>query len=280
MCRFAIYLGPPIRVSHLLLSTNHSLRRQSFACRERRTPDNEDGYGLGWYSLGPLPNLLHGELPAHLDPVFDAAARSIVSHCFFGHVRAASKGMHISVSNCHPFAFGNLLWMHNGMISGYDRIEPKLREHVKGEGYMLRGNTDSEGSFALFLKKLKESAQPTLDGLKQAMLQTVGQLDQWRLELGIQDTHYLNFAVSDGTHVVATRIFQPGLFPLTLYMWQGNSGEIAQWAEADEVEEGPAVIIASEPLQDGSPGWQPVPINHLVACAPGLFEVVPLQETS
>jgi glutamine amidotransferase len=277
MCRFAIYQGPPIPVSHLLVSPNHSLRKQSYACRERRTPDNEDGYGIGWYNQGPLPNLLHGELPAHQDPIFESAARNILSHCFFGHVRAASKGMHTSVINCHPFACRNLLWMHNGVISGYERIEPRLRERVNGVEYALRGNTDSEGSFALFVKMLQESAESGLEGLKHAMIRTLQQLEQWRGDLAIEDPHYLNFAVTDGTYTLATRYFQPGIFPLTLYMWRGDSGEIAKWTDADDVEAGPAVIVASEPVQDGSAGWEPVPINHLVACGPGLFEVIPLK---
>jgi glutamine amidotransferase len=276
MCRFLIYQGPVIPVAHLLISATHSLRKQSYACRERRTADNEDGYGIGWYQHGPLPNLMHGELPAHKDPIFESAARGILSPCFFGHVRAASKGMHISVNNCHPFAHGKLLWMHNGMISGYDHLEPRLREFISGNGYTLRGNTDSEGSFALFLKLLKESGDGPLEDLKQAMAGTVRQWDQWRLESGLEEPHYLNFAVTDGVHVVATRVFQPGIFPLTLYRWQGDAAEIASWVGSNEGISGHAVIIASESLQDGSSGWEAVPINHMVAFSPGHFEVVAL----
>src|SRR5205823_5419509 len=109
MCRFALYQGPSIPTSHLLTTPTHSLLNQSFACRERRSPLNQDGYGIGWYTASTAPNWILGELPANKDPVFKAAASAIRSRCFFGHVRAATDGMRVSVENSHPFAWGPFL---------------------------------------------------------------------------------------------------------------------------------------------------------------------------
>src|SRR5688572_13680381 len=144
MCRFAVYSGSTLPVSHLLITPTHSLLNQSFACRERRSPLNQDGYGIGWYDGQGGPHRVLGELPANKDPVFEAASRAIRSHCFFGHVRAASPTMRVSVENSHPFASGSLLWMHNGIVAGYERMEPLVRESIAGAIYRMRGDTDSE----------------------------------------------------------------------------------------------------------------------------------------
>ena len=38
MCRFTLYLGPPVRLSTLLTEPEHSLIRQSYQARERSEP--------------------------------------------------------------------------------------------------------------------------------------------------------------------------------------------------------------------------------------------------
>jgi predicted glutamine amidotransferase len=48
MCRFTLYMGPPIRLSSLLIEPDHSLIRQSVESREREEPLNGDGFGVGW----------------------------------------------------------------------------------------------------------------------------------------------------------------------------------------------------------------------------------------
>ena len=37
------------------------------------------------------------------------------------HVRAASPGLEVAEQNCHPFTFGNLTFMHNGGIGGFQK---------------------------------------------------------------------------------------------------------------------------------------------------------------
>ena len=48
MCRFTLYLGPPVRLSTLLTEPEHSLILQSFHAAERDEPLNGDGFGIGW----------------------------------------------------------------------------------------------------------------------------------------------------------------------------------------------------------------------------------------
>ena len=44
MCRFTLYLGPPVRLSTLLIEPSHSLIQQSFHAEERSEPLNGDGF--------------------------------------------------------------------------------------------------------------------------------------------------------------------------------------------------------------------------------------------
>ena len=55
MCRFTLYLGPPVRLSTLLIEPSHSLIQQSFHAEERSEPLNGDGFGVGWYAPGITP---------------------------------------------------------------------------------------------------------------------------------------------------------------------------------------------------------------------------------
>ncbi len=71
---------------------------------------------------------------------------------------------------------------------------------------IIKGNTDTEHAFALFLNHLPEDLStvgPAL--LKQAMLQTIAQLNEWTREVGAEESSHYNFAVTDGHTVVATR---------------------------------------------------------------------------
>ena len=45
-----------------------------------------------------------------------------MSPVIFAHVRAAYPGMPVSEQNCHPFQFGRYLWMHNGVVGGFNCI--------------------------------------------------------------------------------------------------------------------------------------------------------------
>lgn len=70
---------------------------------------NGDGFGLGWYGQDPkdpLPCVYRQARPAWNDGNLAMIAEKIHSHIIFAHVRAASPGMDVSETTCHPFRFG------------------------------------------------------------------------------------------------------------------------------------------------------------------------------
>ena len=84
------------------------------------------------------------------------------------------------------------------------------------EEYFLfvQGNTDSEWAFALFLNELANlecnPSQKREGGfghakLRAAMMNTISQINKWCKQVGEQEPSLLNFAVTDGEAVVASR---------------------------------------------------------------------------
>lgn len=115
-------------MADLLTKPTHSIIRQSYASMERidQNPLNGDGFGIGWYTHEGMagntetkdsiqePCVFLSVTPAWNNLNLIRLAEKIKSPLFFGHVRAASPGTLTTETNCHPFLFGQFMWMHNG----------------------------------------------------------------------------------------------------------------------------------------------------------------------
>lgn len=86
---------------------------------------------------------------------------------------------------------------------------------VKEEYFLfVQGNTDSEWAFAVFLTELAglgvNPAQMKPGGfghgiLRKAMMNTISKLNEFHREMNVTEPSLLNFAVTDGECVVASR---------------------------------------------------------------------------
>jgi predicted glutamine amidotransferase len=157
MCRFTLYLGPPVRLSTLLVEPAHSLILQSYRSAERAEPLNGDGFGVGWYQpeLEERPGLFRSVSPAWNDRNLASLARVVSSPCVLAHVRAATKGMEVSETNCHPFQHGRYLFMHNGSVGSFHEVRRALLQELTDPAFdLIRGSSDTEHLFALFVDEL------------------------------------------------------------------------------------------------------------------------------
>ena len=118
MCRWLTYCGDPIYLDKVLFEPRNSLISQSLRARHSHVTTNGDGFGIGWYGERPTPGVYRDILPAWNDQNLKSLAHQIRSGLFLAHVRAAT-GTATSRANCHPFAHGKWLFMHNGQIGGY-----------------------------------------------------------------------------------------------------------------------------------------------------------------
>lgn len=103
------------------------------------------------------------------------------------------------------------MFMHNGEVSQFNKIKRKLQSFLDDRFFHLPlGSTDSEWCFSLFLQHLSKLADvdsPSFDykTLHKATLQTIDSLNTWAEEAGITEPSLLNFVVTDGRSIVATR---------------------------------------------------------------------------
>jgi len=293
MCRFTLYLGPSIRLSTLLIEPAHSLIHQSFHAAERDEPLNGDGFGIGWYAprLSPEPAVFHSVSPAWNNRNLRSIAQVVASPCVLAHVRAATEGSEVHQANCHPFQHGRYLLMHNGAIGAFRRVRRKLLAELSDEAYsVIRGSTDSEHMFAIFVDELLNNGQPGEDAfdspdgarrLAEHLAATLGRVLAVVKTEGDGAPSFLNMAVSDGVHAAVSRFTShPSLPPDTLYtlhdgIYPTTSQEFAQ---RKSEEEGEAVVVSSERLT-GDSAWRAVPPNHIVAFSrgqtPRLFPLTP-----
>jgi glutamine amidotransferase len=235
MCRFLAYRGTPKFLDTLVCAPARSLLHQALHAEQSKATTQGDGVGIGWYGERDVPGRYREAAPAWSDENLQSLCRSLRSPLFFAHVRAAT-GTATARANCHPFAHGPWLFMHNGQVAGYPRIRRTLEALLPDPLYAARaGSTDSELMFLLILAQI-ERGSAVLDAVA-AVLRTVAL--QMR-EAGAIGPLRFAAALSDGRSLYAFRAADDRR-PPSLYLTERDDG----------------VVVASEPL-DTDAGWLPV----------------------
>ncbi|MHC5009355.1 MAG: class II glutamine amidotransferase [Planctomycetota bacterium] len=270
MCRFALYLGAPIRVGSLVTEPLHSIIRQSVHSRETKEPLNGDGFGIAWYvpSYRPEPAIFKDVSPAWSNQNLRHLADVTSSRCILAHVRAATAGIHVAWLNCHPFSRHRFAFMHNGHVGGFRKIQRALLSRLSDDAFEgIQGSTDSEHLFALFAEYHAQSREADpLERMVDALVETIRVQEALKKEAGVEATSLLNMAVADGERAVAVRYAsRDPVHAHSLYVYEGGR----YVCEEGNTRMDPAprreasVLVASEPLSN-DPGWHQVPSNHLV----------------
>jgi glutamine amidotransferase len=177
MCRHLGWLGRETAVSSLVLDPPQGLRVQSYAPRRQKHGlMNADGWGVGFFD-GATPRRWRSAAPLWGDVSFDSIAPALRSHCVVAAVRSATVGMPIEASATAPFADGQWLLSHNGVI---DR-------HVLPPSAAAESSCDSALLAALIFDR-------GLDALGQTIA-----------DLGVADPNArLNILAANGSRLLAT----------------------------------------------------------------------------
>ncbi|MBH0118273.1 class II glutamine amidotransferase [Rhodococcus sp. NPDC003382] len=264
------YSGEPILAEDLLFRPVHSLIDQSLHSQLGATTTNGDGFGIGWYGEGPRPALFKSIEPAWNDRNLRELASQIRSGMFFAHVRA-STGSPVQRSNCHPFRYGNWLWMHNGEIVDYRKIKRELLLAVEAELYTeIMGSTDSEALFYLAL-----TFGLTDDPLG-AVGRAVGFVEKTARAHGIENPVQMTVATSDGTSMWFFR-YSSQVQSRSLYYSTDMTTLRALHPEVEVLAKlGPrARLVVSEPLRDLPGAWNEVPEASAGTVGPYGDEILP-----
>ena len=253
MCRWMAYQGSTVYLEELLFEPDHSLIHQSLSARKSEVTVNADGFGLGWYDEREEPGLYHEILPAWSDCNLKSLARHIRSNLFFAHVRA-STGASTARSNCHPFAYKNWLFMHNGQIGQYESLRWQMDRWIPEHLYTYkRGSTDSETIFLLMIANGLE------DNPHQAITTTLNQILDLMSAKGIEEPLRFTSMLSNGNDLWAIRFSSDEHAPSLYYK---------RFSEH--------IVIGSEPLDLSGDGWNQVPSGHIMKISDLSFDSVPL----
>jgi len=246
MCRWIAYRGETTPLEQYVTAPAHSLVVQSLRALESTASTNGDGFGMGWYGEHPEPGLYREVRPAWSDENLRYLCRHIQSHLYFAHVRA-STGTPITRPNCHPFACGPWMFMHNGVIGNWSRLRRQVEQLIPDEFYGSRiGTTDSE---AVFLAILGAGAERDPVG---AVERTLTTLTDMVTRDGIKEPLRFTAALSNGRDLYAFR-----------YAANDNANTLYYR------ESGQNVVIVSEPLDKERGNWKPVPPGHKVVARYG-----------
>lgn len=301
-----VYKGSkPIVLSKLITEPSHSILTQSYDSRLRldsRRPVNGDGFGVGWYTtpeLGPDPCIFTSTLPAWNCVNLERLAPKTASHLIFAHVRATTEGS-LAETNCHPFQYNTLMWMHNGNIGAWSYVKRRLVESLADRWYYaLKGTTDSEYAFVLFLDALeKEGVDPGAEPeggfgpklLRRAMKRTIARINEFVKAVpaehklpDVETRSLLNFAVTDGYSVVVTRYVSSKTdAAASLYYSSGTAwveGKVkGQFKMERRDKASDVVLVASEPLTFERHNWLSVPTNTIVTISNQTVFVKPIKD--
>jgi predicted glutamine amidotransferase len=246
MCRFIAYRGPPTCLEALVCAPPRSLLRQAQHAEEAKVRIHGDGVGIGWYSERDTPDRYRAAVPAWSDVNLVSLCRALRSHAFFAHVRAAT-GTPTARANCHPFAHGRWLFMHNGQVAGYATLRRDLEARLPDAlGALRRGATDSELLFLLLMARIEAGEEVVA-----AAVQVLHTVSAGMHEAGVTGPLRFAAALTDGRTLYAFRTASDAR-PPSLYLGTHAGG----------------TVIVSEPLDEASP-WHAVPEDHAVVVDDG-----------
>jgi glutamine amidotransferase len=256
MCRlFGFRSSAHERVHDALVLERNSLRQQSL--------EHPDGWGIASWMEGPLPDVARGLGAAHLDPEFERVSSAVRARTVLAHLRLASVGS-VKLDNAHPFLFGRWAFAHNGTLHDFGRQRAAIEALIDLRfAPLMRGETDSERCFALFLTLLSSRANledsPALEDVLWALASTVDAVSRITdVEIGDGKRSAMNFLVTDGDLLAAIRRDR------TLFFAAESEESVPIAARPATGSVVYAVEIASEELQ-GADLWHEVPQDGLVA---------------
>lgn len=167
--------------------------------------------------------------------------------------------------------------MHNGCLGSFALLRRRLLAQLNGPAFdfaVTNGSSDTALCFAIFLDHLEDHLTPcTAETLRATLDATIAVIERAVHAEDDHETSLLNFVVSDGHSLVATRYVinrtNPNAKPASLYYASGNSyqpdGSVPGNYAMRHTDRRPTLaIISSEPLTEHRADWVSVPRNFSV----------------
>lgn len=267
MCRlFAMHGGrEAVGATFWLIDAPDSLEHQSHA--------NPDGTGLGWFDAAGAAQVDKAPIAGFEDTDFATAARDVRARTFIAHVRYATAGAH-TMANTHPFEQDGRLFGHNGVLADLDRIE----ERLGADASLIGGETDSERLFTLLTHEIRAAGGDVRTGIVNAVRWLAAEVELFSINFVLttpDDVWAFRYPESNELHLLERRAGTPvggdghGADAAGGSALDGRSSSGLIRVRSDDCAAQPAVVIASEPMDDDA-GWSLVASGELVHVAADL----------
>jgi predicted glutamine amidotransferase len=215
--------------------------------------EHKHGWGISATSAESRQTTLVRDLTlAAESEKFKESANSLKSDGALLHLRLASKGLTVDLSNNHPFIHGDYSFMHNGTIKKMDSIEEFIDARYLPE---IKSTTDSERYFFAVLTAIDELG--LVEGVRKAVKQISANCDFTSI----------NCMLLTPEHMVAVCEF--------------NEGDSSEWTVDSHYElryspEGDVIKVASTGW--GKDHWNRLSNHSILLINRGdlTFEVLPL----
>jgi predicted glutamine amidotransferase len=127
--------------------------------------EHKHGWGISASSTNTRTTTLVRDLTLAAESAkFDESANELKSDGALLHLRLASKGITVDLSNNHPFVYGEFSFMHNGTIRSISEIEKLVDPRYLSQ---FTSTTDSERYFYAVLTAIDELG--LLEGVRKAV---------------------------------------------------------------------------------------------------------------
>lgn len=281
MCRVLSYLGKPIVVEDLLYKPDNSFIKQSYNPKHMSHLLNLAGYGLVAWDKNSHNPTLPFTYKTSLLPFYDENLRNLAAKiepsCLLTHIRgvAYSEKRVVSNQNVHPFIFdgATIALAHNGSLTQFERMKFDLLDFIDPKySKSIRGTTDSEWIYAVFLSQLPQTTEYNSKDITEAFVKTFKILKKVRAKYNIEETSPVNLFISNGEFIAATRFaldfgwtpLEPESLTHLAYhsLWYTYGEGYGFYENEFKMKEGQkksCIIIASEPLTEDTTTWIEVP---------------------
>lgn len=266
MCRWLAYTGNAVPMSRLVYEPEHSLIDQSLSARSSVQTTNGDGFGVGWYDQHDAPGVYRNLRPAWNDSNLQDLCQHIESHLFLAHVRAATSTP-VQQTNCHPFRHQNWLFVHNGVVREFPKLQRDMAMAIDPSLYnSILGSTDSELMFYLAL------TFGLADDPYGGIARMVGFIEDIGESNGVAHPLQMTLGIADGETLYAIR-YSSERDSRTLYYSASTAAirELLPAEHRDKVDAygAHAISVVSEPFHSLEEAWHAVPESTFLSVRQG-----------
>lgn len=250
MCRLVGWVSRTPRTARQVLGDDglEALRRLSRL--------HADGWGM---AVDGDPGLAveHSTARADQDPLFATATADRATRAGIVHLRWATPGLPVQLSNTHPFAVGDRAFAHNGAIDPVERLGELLDPAWRSR---LQGTTDSEHYFLAVLAELELPGTDVPTAVDRVTARVVEELDPSSLNALLQTPEAL----------YAVNCHDPGAGPGASPPVEGSLGE-ARLAQEEpyfdlryRVTSDSVVVASSGLVPTDDEAWRLLPNDHVL----------------